>query len=819
MQIPADPLDAAALDVALQPGQDQWFRAVVEIDWDQDGTYGNALSDVSEAFSSLKISRELADSTPGADAVLSGTSAGELTVALNGSMLIGAEYVTISEILAPYNSASPLYGVEAPGKPIRAAIETYTSRGWISLTQFTGWIDERTVRLSNNQVQLTALDIPPALRDPTFWPPWAVDGPAAARVQDYAPQRGLASSVVDQILNRAGRRTRPRPPWEHLSGVYALTWLPLCGSFASAVGRMLSQAPWGNFQLFPEVYKISPGIDPEGEYWIDGPFGLARSGESNRYPGSLIYTTRDIQPTWTSGCTSITAWIYCGPTAPGYDATPSATLRPPVVQVHYGYSTTAGNYYAYRLSIASAGPTLQVQVENGVTSTLRYGTYTPGSNGWRHVHAQLDHSTGSVVRCKLIVDGTTQVDFTGSTGSTTSAPVLNPLFLPQVGVHLRPGVDMSDVMAWQEAGAPTVVPERTVTVGAVVDRSLNQITHLPVPGDPGWDVCREIAAAEFAAWLVDAQGMVYFRNRDNIRSTADPQVLTLSYPSDVGTLDSQDGRANSVAVSAQSGEASWKLAWEAASVDQVVVPPGIQTWIFPIDDDVIAIESGTVPRLYQSAESASTLPVWSSKVDSGYVFVIDGTETEGTDQNMLLLTDQSGLDDRQYMRIVVTNTSTNTGRFRLKSDGTAGTDPQPALRIAGLVLARPPTETATVVSQANLDADGHALTLNLTGGDWRHHLDSVKDSAVYVLRRTTQTIPTFDRIETPGDPRREIGDRFTLEFGSSAQRVSTFAAGIDLVFDDRGLRNTLTLKATHSPGGWVLDDAVMGLLESTAVLG
>ena len=819
MQEPTDPLDAAALAVALVPGQEQWFRAVVEIDWNRDGLYAHSLSDVSRAFGALKVSRELADSAPGSDVVLAGASSGELSVTLDGSLQIGTEWVPISEILAPYNTASPLYRVELVNTPIRCSVDTWTSRGWISLDQFTGWVDERDVRQADNSVKLTALDIPPALRDPTFWPPWAVDGPAGARVQDYAPQRGLASSVVDQILNRAGLRTRPRPPWESATGVYALTWLPLCGSLAPAVGKMLSQAPWGNFQLFPDVYKISPGRDPEGEYWIDGPFGLARSGEANRDPGSMIYTTRDIQPTWTGYSTSISAWIYCGPTAPGYDATPSATLRPPVARVHFGYSTTAGNYYAFRLSIASAGPTIQVQVENGVTSTLRYGTYTPGSNAWRHVHAQLDHNTGSVVRCKLIVDGTTQVDFTGSTGSTTTSPVLNPLFLPQVGVHLRCGVGMSDVMVWQEVGAPTVVPERTVTAGAVVDRSLNEISYLPSPSDSGWEVCKDIAAAEYAAWMVDAQGMVFFRNRDNIRSTADPQTITLSYPSDVGSVDSEDGRANSVLVSAQSGVASWKNAWEAASVDQVVVPPGVQTWIFPIDDDVIAIESGTVPALYQSADSGSGTPVWSSKVDSGYVFVIDGTETEGTDQNMLLLTDQSGLNDQQYMRIVVTNTGTSTGRFRLKSDNTGGTDPQPALRIAGLVLAKQPTETGTVTSEANLVADGRARTLSLTGGDWRQHLDSVKDAATFVLRRATQPIPTFNRIEVPGDPRREVTDRFLLTLGPMAPRVDTYAVGVDLVLDDRGLRNTLTLRATHAPGGWVLDDAVMGLLESTAVLG
>lgn len=822
MQIPADPLDAAALKAALLPGQRQYFRHELLIDWDRDGTWDHAYSDLSSAVTSAKLQQELTDSTPGSNVVASGASAAQLDVTMQGSVLAGGQWMTIHDLLAPYNTASPLYRVTSDELPIRYRMSTSTARGWITTDQCTAWIDERGVRRVGNQVTFTAINVPPSLRSPVRWVPWAVDGPAAARLKSYAPQRGLASSVVDYVLNAAGVRTRPRPPWESASGVAALCWLPLCGSFAPARGRQISQYPWGNFQLFPEVYPISPGLHPAGTYWVDGPFGLARHGEQNVYPGALIYTTSDQQPTWTGFSTSISAWVYCGPTAPGYDATPSATLRPPVAQVHFGYSTAAGNYYAFRLSIASAGPTVQVQLENGVSSTLRYGTYTPGSDGWRHVHAQLDHNTGSVVRCKLIVDGVDQVNFTGSGGSTIAATPLNVLFLPQVGFHLRPGVRMSDAMAWQETGAPAVVPERTVTAGAVVERSLNEITHLPPIGDnppAPWDVAKEIAAAEFGAVVIDEQGLVHWHNRETVRTTQDPQTITLDYPSDVGTTSSDDGRANTVYVSAAPGEATWQKAWETPSVDYIIGVPGVSTWVVPLDADVIAIESGTVPRLYQSAESASVLPVWSGSVAHGYVFVYDSTEIETADQNMVLLTDQAGIGDRQLAKIQVTNLDTRTGRFRLKSDLTNGTDPQPALRIAGLILARAPAETGTVTSAANVLADGQVKAISLTGGDWRQHLDSVKASAVFALRRATQPIPVFGRFQVIADPRRQLADRVTLLLGTSGPRVKAVVVGSTRTLDQAGLREDLTIRATHAPGRWALGDTVLGRLESTAVVG
>lgn len=818
MQTPADPLDAAALETALAPGQVRHFRHRLEVDWDGDGTWDHTLSDLTPAVIQVQVSRELDDSTPGSPVVLSGAAAGELTVTLEGSVLVSGEHVPISEVLAPYNSSSDLYRVDPAGIAIRWSILTGTDRGFISTRQFTGWIDQRQVQRAENRVVLTALDIPPKLRDPSFWPPWAVDGPAAARLRDYAPQRGLASSVVDHIFNRAELYTRPRPPWETDTGVRCLAYLPLCGSFAPARGKQISQAPWGNFQLFPATYPISPGRDPEGSYWVDGQWGLARDGEANRDPGSLIYTTSDIQPTWTGYSSSVTAWIYCGPTAPGYDDDPTSSVRPQVAAVYYGAGTGSGNFYAFRLSIGSDGQDVQVQVEPGTNRHYR-ATHTPATDGWRHVHAELDHSVSPPV-ARLVVDGTQQATFSVTgTSNSVAATALNVLFFPQVGFHLRPGVRMSDAMAWQEEGSPTVTPSRTVTAGASVDRSFNEISFVPRPGESGWEDVRDIAAAEYATVLADETGHVYFRNRETVRSSVDPQTITLDHPSDLGTLDSEQGRANAALVSAQPGEASWQLAWEASSVDSVVAPPGVTTWIVPLDDDVIAIESGTVPRLYQSAESAATEPVWSGSVSSGYVFVYDSTETESDDQNMLSLTDQSGLEDKQFARIVVTNTDTRTGRFRLKSDGTAGTDPQPALRIAGLVLARPPVEEATVVSQANIDADGVTRTLNITGGDWRQHLPSVEASAYFALRRATQPIPTFDRFQVPGDPRKQLTDRVTLELGKSGPRVKAYIAGITRTLDDQGLREDLTIRATHAPGRWALGDSTLGKLESTAVVG
>lgn len=819
MQIPADPLDAAALDAALQPGQDRSFVHLLEVDWNRDGLYSHALSDLSAAVSvqtGVQVTRELSDSAPGSERIVSGASAAQLTAVLDGALTYSGTDWLAAELLAPYNSASPLYGVKVMGTPVRWSVITVTDRGPIPVKQFTGYIDQRQVDRATNTVTLTCLDAVVLLSGAAFWPPWAVDGGAAGNISTTKPQRGLASSVVDMLCNANGLLTRPRPPWAANAAVIALVWLPLNGSFAPSVGRCYSIAPWGNSQIFPELYNQSPA--PTDVYWTTGPFGLARNANPTVYPGSLIYTPRDSMPIWAGRSTSITAWVLCGPGSAGYDPTPAATRKPPLAQVHYGYSIASGNYYAFRLTLASNGTTLQIQVETG-TNLLYRANYVPGTDAWRHVHVQLDHSNGPV-RAKLIVDGVTQQNFvpTGA-GNSEAAPTLDNLFLPAEGVRIHPGVDMCDVIAWQETGAPTVVPERTFTAGATVDPGLNEISYLPAPSGSPWDAIKAISEAEYAAVLVDENGLLHWWNRQTVRSNTPAYTLDLTDATDIGSTDTAAGTANAAQVATQAGIGTWKAAFEPSSVDQLPIPAGASTWVVPVAPEVLVPETGTVPRLFQTAASANTAPVWTSKVDSGWVFVYDGGQTqELVNQNLVNTSDQTGLADRQLLRIVVNNTGATSGRFRLQQDPAAGTDPQVALRIAGLVLVQDASVTSNVTSAANIAADGRTTQLDLGSGEWRQDADSQTAAALFALRRSTQAIPVFDAITTPGDPRRQLTDPCLLLLGSTAARVVAYTAGITRTLTAEGLVDQLTVRATHAPGRWALGDPVLGQL-GTARLG
>lgn len=821
MQVPANPDDAAALAAALQPGQDRVFSHLLEADWNRDGAYNHALSNLSRAVETARVSRELVDNTPGSEVVTSGAAAAEFAATLGGDL----SSTPVSEVFAPYNTASPLYGKTIPGTPLRWSITTATSRGPITVRQFTGTVDECRVSRRDNTVVLTGLDaVATTLAQPAFWPMWAVDGGAAGRKGTTEPQRGLASSVVDLGCNKTGLLTRPRPPWDSHTGVTCLAEVPLHGSFAPARGRVRSKDPWGvaTGSLFVESFTTSPDPAPDRAYWVAGQWGLARNADPGRHPGTMHYIGSDDQPRYSGRSTSITAWIWCGPGAPGYDANPSATLRPPVASVYFGSANVGGSEYAHRLGIASNGKVLQIQVETGTTLIYRVN-HTPGTDAWRHVHVQYDHNTGSPVRAKMIVDGVTQADFvpTGASNSESATPI-STTYPPSVGPSIQPGVRMSDVLWWQETGAPTVVPERTITGGAkaVIQPSLNQLTHQPTPTGSWRDVVRDLTAAEYGTVLVDELGVLRWHNRDTVRSAAEPLfTVDLKHAADVGGTVTGTAIANGIRVTSQSGSGTWRQGWELPAVDEFVVPPGVHGKLFPLDGDVISPESATNPAMYRTSGTAPP-PVWSSKVAHGWVFCYDGGETQELSNSTMVRTDdQANLGDQQLIRVIATNTSTTAGRFRLQKDATAGTDPQPALRVAGLVLVKDPAATTDVRSEENITADG-PVAIELTPGDWHQDPESVQATAAWALRRTTQHIPTLDALDTPGDPRRQLTDPCLLTLGPSASRVRAYVAGIVRSLDTReGCRDVLTIRPTHAPGRWALGDTTLGKLETTAVLG
>ena len=825
MLTPTDPLDAAALATALATGKRHYHRHRLLIDWSRDGLYNHALSDVTPAVAAsggVSLTLDLTNDTPGAGVTASGASFPQLSARFDGHLTVAGRPVLLAELLAPYNSSSPLYGVRIGGTPVRWYVSTRTSRGWIEQKQFTGVLDERRCEIGAATVRLIALSsISNALSGPASWPGWAVDGTASARIGDSTPQVGYTSAVVDMMCNQGGLRTRPRAPWEYNSAVIAVVSIPLCGSFASTVGRMRSKYPWGNATLFPESYTISPGSRIDFDYWASGAVhGVCRNAAPSVYPGSLHYTGRDTQPVWTGRSTSVTAWVYCGPDATGYDASPGSALRPTIASYYFGYSLFSGNNYAHRLTLASNGKVLQIQVEAGTDRHYRVD-YTPGTNAWRHVHVQLDHSAGAV-RAKMFVDGVEQVNFvpTGA-GNSQVATAINVLFPPLLGARLQPAVLCSDVMVWQETGAPVVVPERTFTPGAVVDLGTNAFSYMPAPYGAQRDVIKDVTAAEYAVIRPDPDGVLHWLTRTNARGDGAPVfTLTLSSAAEVATVDTATSKANTAVCSASYGEATWKTAWELGTVDQIPAPVGTTTYVFPTDRNVVSIETGTYPRLYQSATTASSVPVWNSSVVAGYIFVYDGGETEElSNQTMVATANQAGLNDDFYIRLVITNTGAGTGRFRFKSDSTAGTDPRPALRIAGLVRVVRDADTLTESFAENVTSDGQVIPIAVGGGVWNQYISITQLTARFVLRRATQDIPVFDRITAPGDPRLEITDAGVLELGVSGPRVRVYLAGIVRTFDGSGLSDNYLVQVTHAPGKCALGDAVHGRLGFTAVLG
>lgn len=128
----ASPELQAAID-----SYEQVPAASLEVSWDGTGEYDGDYDDLSDHFSTVRITRSLEGGLPAQARVISGSSVAELSTEL----VRGGTYEenqTASWWYSPYNTQSPLYGVEQLSRPARFSLGYYTSGGPQTIQQFLG---------------------------------------------------------------------------------------------------------------------------------------------------------------------------------------------------------------------------------------------------------------------------------------------------------------------------------------------------------------------------------------------------------------------------------------------------------------------------------------------------------------------------------------------------------------------------------------------------------------------------------------------------------------------------------------------------------
>ncbi|WET76902.1 hypothetical protein P3102_22630 [Amycolatopsis sp. QT-25] len=715
------------------------------------GKFDHPWSDLSGLVSDLTINRALAGDLPAETTLVEGFASASLTATLEGR--IGAHDVI--DLFGAYRGNPQWAGVA-----VRFDLGLDTRFGPVLLRQFTGTVRAVTSRTAARTVTLTAADGADSLRAGVTLPVAGADGIALAALGEsrYRPWMNT-QWVIDTALRANAVYNSPAPlPSAILSATCHGSLAPEIGTYGSP-------------------YSTGTG-GYTGPLWTPGKFGLLAANGGGPIPlhsGAYITTAR---VTFQHGTAlGLGAFVHCGTEAKLPDGLPSAGL----IEVN------AGMTRLLRLTLNDTG-TVSLIVRDGAKEYIfNHPTVLPGQ-AWRYigVHVQFvgDATTINTVVMRWNLDGVI-TNATLPVSLPANSSTTYPAALAGLNV-LRP---ISNVQVWNATQQPldTGWPDKATSVSDI-DPGLGELTHLPtVAGQDSWDLIKEVAAAEYAVAGFNENGRFFFLNRDTLTarralpptSTVDDNTLK-----DVSATISMDTVRNEITASAIPAYTGGQVpVITATALDEWNVNPrSTVARTVPLPDNTVSVLDG-----FNTAIPPIATADWNRGAPNGYCAArADGT---GTDVSSVFVT----VAQTTPTNALVTVKNDNFFAIRLS---TTGSNPQPALRIAGLRITAAQIQTATVTDSASIQTN-RRRSLSLPSSRWRHRIEPLRALAAKLLGELAKPRPVLDEIPVVGDPRRTLLDTVTLSdpTGLGTTTASVVAITRHLSVTD-GLSDSITVRPT-----------------------
>lgn len=762
MIIPPNPTDAANLAAAVVAGQTRHPTFRLLADWNRNGLYNHALSDLTPWVTRVGTDRVTEGGLPEEATLVEGHTAAELTAALGGDRGGGAAAL---DTFGPYRTGSGLAGLPWANTPVTLDIG-FAGTVWTRV--FTGRVRKIQPSSSDRTVTLTVLDDTDRLRAPITMPAHAMHfGDVIASGHKLSIN---SQAILDFVLRKNGIYASPPAHPQAQISCTGHGWL------AAEAGR--SAVPRG----------VAAVISGDHWYIDDGPFGMlaVRGVWDSNGLYQEFYARETFNPIGGSGI-GIAAWVRVGNDMGVTAGTKDLFEVIPLV------SQTAWKYQLYITHTGSLGGVIDI---NGVNSGFAQPIST--ATAWMYVGIHFQHNN----------DGTTTIRYRQN-GATTQGTITTPDLTSTVAPFCQATAwtwrDWASFQVWYSHAPPTGSwPGETHTPQATIGKGLGWLTHLPdVVERESLAVIRDVVGAEFGSFGFDETGTPVFANRDTATDpntvdktiTADTDLLDLAAGVDVDTIRNAVTAETSMAflhyprVIAESREATL---WQT--------PPGITEWEVDLPYGAIGTTTITLPRV----ASAS----WNDTVTNGYVSVrADSPTTEITSG---LLVAFSMARDRVAV-LKVWNYTAWTVRF-------ATTSGSPALRAEGWALDAEPPHLVTARADGSITTYGER-TYKIPADDWRQIYTTVQDLAGGLVGTLANPIPVIPTVPILGDPRVQTGDvvRITDPQGQGAFRA--YVLGVSHRLDRDGDYTTdLAVRPVAPPGTGLLDDNELGVLDSTLIL-
>jgi len=768
------------------------MRDLVLIDWNNNGLFSHAYSDVSALVSSVSVDRSITGDIPAEVNLIEGYSKAQLNLTLEGTRADNEQ--PTYKLLNPYQTDSPLWLTDPTGLHIKWSVVVMTSAGEVTLQQFFGTISTCTVKRASQSATITALDTLDDITKPVYLPHWAIDGVTQSSVgRDSLKQN--ATGLVDYLLRQNGFYCTPPAHPDAIASWTLNGWnVPEVGMpyFTGRNDRgvnprvcaqwIASNMSWAGYTHYATGQQWGGQVDVTRSGWLN-PSGYGAN------PVTL----------------GMGGWYY-GPNGAADNTSPTAAV------IAMRFDNTS-NYRAGLTLDPSLGPTVTLVSPTGPYSqTWTFSGFAWPAKSWNYIGVALSFSAAGV-QCRLNFNGT--VTLHPTTAAVYPAVPGSNVAAPQLASYSNLGWPAHSVQVWWSrvaVGSLTWnkdIPSNPLRPNPVLDLSDNYLTHLPdVYGTNSWDVLQAVVQADFSMLISDETGVIRYKKRSTLRlPSTSVRTITTDALKDISTTTAKSNIRNSVNATVQSGQA-WNvnIYQESSAAQYDTIAGVIKIYQTPMTDVINVDPSPTW------LSGITTIP---TGLKAGY-WAVDPTSNGGAPpfsntafQPFIVAFSY----DQRTLQLYVDNSRNATFlRFALQ-------DGSPALLMSGFKLVLDPPTTLSVSDTNSVTRWGTQI-LEMGQSPWRQDATAVLNLANQIMLDLSANVPNMEQLPVVGDPRLQLIDTVLLsDPNNSDDRLLCTIRGIHRQrTKDGGLTDTLTLRLVAPPGTWILGDSQRSILGSTTRL-
>lgn len=738
----------------------------LRVDWDRDGSFTDADSDLSADVEAVELTRDLSTDLPQEAKLFAGAAAAEATVTLAHFDPAGDGSKHGAWYYSPLNSASPLFAYDRKGAPAILEFGFVGANGAEYVTVLTGRVRSLQVTSGGRQAVMRISDGAEDMRRQVTMPMVIADGDLTGTLAIKRP--GLNTTyMADWVARACGYYASP-PMRSNcvLSVTHHGSGYPERGSVQHHQGANGSKLAYSPTPDFPTAAKWVQAVNTDGTSGQEITYVLSLAGgtSSTNNGGEFLWE----------------GWRKFNSTAvdqPFFIAYVTGVSRP-YISAFWQTSTS-------RFTVTCDRGGAETAKSTGTSGP----SVSPGT-GWHYWAVQVGFtSTGIDVTFRF--DGTTTGPITVATASITGQSNLNTFGLARgkVGAFSDGWFDglseadqvttESTTSTWNNAFTPTA----EIHASSNID---NRLVATPPATEEGWTLLQQIAESEFATAGFDELGKLFYWPRDRWTQapyTTSQRTLTSSTAlKELESVEATDQVRNRILIRAQIPEVlDSSTVWKLGS-----------RWKIPA--------SSTFTRVIQLSEPVANVDTsFTNSATPGSSRWLAGTMLNGQGTNITNLTVSADPLAPDRVQITIVNPNAFVVYMAADENASATYSGKPYLWLDAQLVkfdqeGSSSNQVVEAINSASVTRFGEQL-LELEDNIFRQDNDDLQVLADDLLADLADPGPAMTDVPIVGDPRLQLGDRVTIVDPEGLAISADFhLSSCDLTYDSSGLSGTISLR-------------------------